>query len=243
MWQHFFAQGFTRPVDDMGPHNPSTHPEVLERLAKEFVASGYDLRQLIRWICATDAYQRTSIMGRSNASDDPAGGAAPLFSRVYLRPMTAEELYDSLLVATRARLSARTDWSDAGRRRREWVNQFVISYGTEENDEATTLAGTVSQALLMMNDPVVEAALRVEPGTLLYDVQHDTGDAGAKIRRLCRSTLSRNPSESELSAAGRHLRSADQGALTDRERQRADARALQDVMWAFLNANEFALVH
>src|SRR5690606_29601923 len=35
-WAHFLGYGFTRPVDDMGEHNPPTHPEVLERLAKEF---------------------------------------------------------------------------------------------------------------------------------------------------------------------------------------------------------------
>ena len=29
-WQHFFGYGFTRPVDDMGPHNPPSNPEVLE---------------------------------------------------------------------------------------------------------------------------------------------------------------------------------------------------------------------
>ncbi len=49
-WQHFFGHGFTRPVDDMGPHNGPNVPEVLNRLTQEFIASGYDLKKLIGWI-------------------------------------------------------------------------------------------------------------------------------------------------------------------------------------------------
>ena len=78
MWQHFFGYGFTRPVDDMGPHNPPSNPEVLDRLTDEFIASGYDLKQLCRWICLTDAYQRTSVLRPENRSDDPANGAPPV---------------------------------------------------------------------------------------------------------------------------------------------------------------------
>ena len=243
MWQHFFGHGFTHPVDDMGPHNAPIHPDVLNRLAKEFVASGYDLKQLIRWICATDAYQRASTLEAANAFDDPANGAAPLFSRVYLKPLTAEELYDSLLVATRARSSARADWNDAGRRREDWVRQFVYRYATEDNDEAPLPAGSISQALTMMNDPIVDAALAGEPGTLLYDVAHDAGEDAGKIRRLSRSALSRNPTPAELDAALAHLDAARQTAGPKKSRERAVGRAFADIFWAYLNANEFALVH
>ncbi|MDC0273352.1 DUF1549 and DUF1553 domain-containing protein, partial [Planctomycetaceae bacterium] len=48
-WKHFFGFGFTNPVDDMGPHNPASHPELLDRLAREFVASGYDQKRLMKW--------------------------------------------------------------------------------------------------------------------------------------------------------------------------------------------------
>ena len=30
MWAHFLGYGFTKPIDDMGPHNPPTHPELLD---------------------------------------------------------------------------------------------------------------------------------------------------------------------------------------------------------------------
>jgi hypothetical protein len=242
-WQHFFGHGFTRPVDDMGSHNAPNNPEVINRLAKEFVASGYDLKRLIRWICATDAYQRASTLEPGNASDDPTAGAVPLFSRVYLKPLTAEQLYDSLLVATRAKSSARTDWNDVGLRREDWVRQFVYSYATEDNDEAALPAGSVSQALTMMNDRIVAGALAIEPGTLLYDVVHDAADDAAKIGRLSRAALSRNPTQAELHAALAYLHEARKAARSDKDREQAAATALADVFWAYLNANEFALVH
>jgi len=242
-WQHFLGYGFTRPVDDMGPHNPPSNPEVLDRLADEFIASGYDLKRLCRWICSTDAYQRTSVFRPENRADDPATGAPAVFSRVYLKPMTAEELYDSLLVATRAKSSARTDWNDAGRRRQDWVRQFVINYGTDENDEATVPAGSVSQALVMMNDSIVRSALAVEPGTFLDDVVHSRASDVTRIRRLCRSALSRDPRPVELNAALEQLRAQVSEAGPEKSRQVAEAEALQDIFWAFLNANEFAFVH
>src|SRR5262249_9400682 len=74
MWCHFFGYGFTRPIDDIGPHNPATHPQLMERLAAEFVNSGYDLKQLIKWIANSDAYQLTSRMTKKNQQDNPAAG-------------------------------------------------------------------------------------------------------------------------------------------------------------------------
>ncbi|MEZ6040515.1 MAG: DUF1549 domain-containing protein, partial [Planctomycetaceae bacterium] len=62
-WGQFFGYGFTRPVDDMGPHNPASHPEILDRLAREFVDHDYDVRWLVRTIISTDPYHLTSQWG------------------------------------------------------------------------------------------------------------------------------------------------------------------------------------
>ncbi len=105
-WAHFFGYGFTRPVDDMGPHVPVSHPKLLDRLAQEFISSGYDVKQLIRWICLSDAYNRGSQFTAKNRSDNPSSGEPALFSRMYVRSMTAEQLYDSLLAASKRILQA-----------------------------------------------------------------------------------------------------------------------------------------
>ncbi len=243
MWAHFFGHAFTHSVDDMGPHNPPTHPQVLNRMADEFVKTGYDLKQLIRVICQTDAYQRTSRFNDSNGIDDPATGADPLFSRVYVKSMTAEQMYDSLIVATKADQAASVDWAKAEQKRQEWLQQFVIAFQTEENDEVTTFDGTIPQALMMMNSELVDTALRAERGTYLDQVVRERSSDTEKIKKLCLSALSRYPTSKEIAAVRKMLR--DQVARRPRgsNSQLAVVTGLQDVFWAYLNSNEFILIH
>ena len=103
MWGHFMGYGFTKPIDDMGPHNPPSHPELVDYLAKRFRDKSHNLKDLITWIVLSKPYALSSRTNSSNAkSDDPLLGESPKFSRFYLRQMKAEELYESLLVATEA---------------------------------------------------------------------------------------------------------------------------------------------
>lgn len=232
MWGHFFGYGFTRPVDDMGPHNPPTHPQVLSRLTEEFIDSGYDLKQLIRWITNTEAYHLTSRFNEDNAVDNPAAGEIPLFSHMYVKSLQAEQLYDSLIVATGAHKSAGSSWADAERKRREWMQQFIVTFDNDENGETTTFDGTIPQALMMMNGELVENALSAKSGSYLNRVLAEPGPDAVKIRKLFLSTLTREPSRKELTAGNRLIRG-----------NRNKLAAYQDLFWALLNSNEFVFNH
>ncbi len=83
MWAHFMSYGFTRPIDDLGPHNQPSHPELLEELAADFRASSYDLKQLILWITMSEPYQLSSKISPSNVKDDPTLGEPPRFTHFY----------------------------------------------------------------------------------------------------------------------------------------------------------------
>ena len=100
LWAHFLGHGFTKPIDDIGPHNPPSHPELLDQLGKSFRDEGFDLKKLMRWIALSEPYSLSSQIGSRNQDDDPSLGAKPMFSRFYMRQMEAEQLYESLLVAT-----------------------------------------------------------------------------------------------------------------------------------------------
>src|SRR5262249_16662095 len=70
MWSPFFGRGFVNPIDDFRPDNPAVCGEALDLLAAEFTKGGYDLKHLIRVICATKAYQRTSDAMPENKEDE-----------------------------------------------------------------------------------------------------------------------------------------------------------------------------
>ena len=232
MWGHFFGYGFTKPVDDMGSHNAPSHPELLERLAAEFVRANYDLKQLVRWICNSEAYNLTSRFNRQNEKDSPAAGEMPLFSHLYLKSMTAEQLYDSLIVATNAHKSGSGSWDQAESRRQRWMQQFVQAFGTDENDESTSFDGTIPQALMMMNGELIQSALACEKGSLLHDVVHEKGNPAEKVKQLYLATLARVPSAKEIQTANRIMKSA-----------KSPLEAFQDLYWALLNSNEFIMNH
>ena len=233
MWGHFFGYGFTHPMDDMGPHNPPTHPEVLRQLAVDFVQSNFDVKHLIRTITSTEAYHRSSVIYRGNERDNPASGSAPSFSRMYVKQMTAEQLYRSLIIATQADQAGAKNNKDADARRDRWLKQFVVTFGTDENDETTTFDGTIPQALMMMNGDLMQKAVGVDPGSLLVQIlQENTSDA-EKIRRLYLVALCRYPSLQELNGLKRVVSTTNSPRLI----------AFQDLFWALLNSNEFMLNH
>jgi hypothetical protein len=234
-WGHFFGYGFTKPVDDMGPHNPPSHPELLAKLTEEFVKHRYDVKHLIRWICNSEAYNLTSAFGKNNKVDNPAAGETPLFSHMYVKSMSAEQLYDSLIVATEAHKSGRSSWAEAEKQRQQWMQQFVVAFDTDENDEATTFNGTIPQALMMMNGPLTENAINTKPGSFLYRVLAARGNDQTRFSKLYLSALSRQPTKNEMAKLTQFFRTR----RTDAER----LAGYQDLYWALLNSNEFIFIH
>jgi hypothetical protein len=232
MWAHFLGYGFTKPVDDIGPHNTPSHPELLDGLGTAFRDAGFDLKRLVRWIVLSEPYGLSSRIASRNQSDDPALGARPMFSRFYMRQMEAEELYESLLVATAADSTLSNARRDQMKQR--WLRQFTTAFGTDENDEATSFNGSIPQALTLMNGELVRRATGAQPGSMLYRVAKDPElDNAERIRYLYQAALGRMPTRQELNISNDLLvvRGGNVG------------EALQDIWWALLNTNEFILNH
>jgi hypothetical protein len=231
-WGHFLGYGFTKPIDDMGPHNAPTHPELLDGLAKDIQKHSYDLRELVRWIVLSEPYGLSSRFNASNRKDDPALGEKPMFSHFYLRQMRAEELYQSLLTATEAHKTVSAEEQE--KQKRTWLGQFVIAFGTDDNAETTTFNGTIPQTLMMMNGDLIKRATSVDQGSFLQRVATNPKLNGkTKIDYLYMAALGRKATNTERSLA-------DQLAVY---RKGDPVAALQDVWWAVLNSNEFILNH
>jgi hypothetical protein len=228
MWGHFLGRGFVHPVDDFGPHNPPSHPQLLDQLGKEFQQSGYDIKKLCRWIMASRAYQLSSVRSKGSEKEEA------LFSAMQLKPMTPEQLFDSLLTATSAHRAGAGD--ENGRKRDAWLRQFLFAFGNDEEEESTSFQGTIPQALMMMNGDLMQEALSGKPGSFLGDVcehgNHQASPGAFMVDSLYLAALSRHPSARELAQAGQYLE-----ACPD------SLQVLQDLFWALLNSNEFILNH
>jgi len=108
---------------------------------------------LVRWICNSEAYNLTSRVNPKNLKskqDNPAAGDVAIFTHVYLKSMSAEQLYDSLIVATGAHKSGSGSWEKAEEetgnhaasvfqitllRSKQWFNEdlLLLSYGSAEH--------------------------------------------------------------------------------------------------------------
>ncbi|MFN6127597.1 MAG: DUF1549 domain-containing protein [Planctomycetota bacterium] len=231
MWAYFLGYGFTKPIDDLGPHNPVSHPELLEKLAKDFRGKSYDLKQLIVWITMSKPYQLTSRSTKDNESDDPTLGEQPKFSHFYTRQMSAEQLYQSLTVATQA--GRRGNLEEQQRRQDDWMRQFVVAFATDEGDETTTFNGSIPQSLMMFNGDLIRDAISLEPGSWLHQLVQNKSNAQEKVQFLFIAGLGRKAKTEELSMATQLMEA----------RKRDVGGMLQDLWWAILNSNEFIFVH
>jgi len=233
LWAHFLGYGFTKPIDDLGTHNPVTHPALLEYLGTELRTNSFNLKELMRWIVLSQPYGLSSRTLESNVKDDPQLGETPKFSRFYLRQMRAEELYESLLVATEAH-KTRGSYEEQEKSKNDWLRQFVIAFGNDEGTETTTFNGTIPQALMMFNGELIKKATSLEKGSFLHRVAADSSvKPPDKINYMFMSGLGRLPNKSEFNAAN----------LLVQRRGGDAAAALQDIWWAVLNSNEFILNH
>ncbi|QEH37897.1 hypothetical protein OJF2_64890 [Aquisphaera giovannonii] len=229
MWAHFHGRGFVNPVDDMGPHNAPVQPEILDKLALEFKSSGYDVKQLIRWITSGRSYHLSSYKPKGADKEDT------LFQVMQLRPMTPEQLFDSLLTATGAHKAGNAQAAD--RKRDAWLRQFTFAFGNDEGEEATNFQGTIPQALMMMNGELMNDALSGKGGSFLEgaveQAQQQSRAPGAYlVNQVYLAALSRLPNRKEADRAVHYL-----------ENHPDSLQVVQDLFWALLNSNEFILIH
>jgi hypothetical protein len=224
-WGQLFGRGFVSPVDDMHDGNAPAHPELVADLAQQFAAHDFDLKYLIRAICNSEAYQRTSKPFGNNGDAPPE-----LFARMTVKPLTPGQLYDSLVEVmgappAGAKGFARKKIARFGpiTPRQVFVNFFSVDEGA---DPLEYQAG-IPQVLRLMNAPAFN-----RPGAVAT-VLRDTKDWKEATEKLYLKVLSRRPTEAELARVGAHLK-------TNATDQR---QGLADVLWALINCSEFAMNH
>jgi hypothetical protein len=177
LWAHFFARGLVHPVDVMQPDNAPSHPEVLALLEEQFKAAGFDPRHVIRAVCRSEAYQRTSRPVEGNAADDK------LLSHMAIKQLTPDQMADALTIATGG-----TPRPPDKNRDRATAGFFT----KEPGDDPREFTHAVPQFLLLMN-----AKDRLRRPNVQFEVDASQDPIDQTIDGLYLTVLSRRPSDTE----------------------------------------------
>ena len=99
IWKHHFGIGLVKTLDNFGKMGtPPTHPELLDWLAREFVRSGWSIKAMHRLMVTSATYRQTSDSDARRARNRHDPGNA-LYSRMPLSRLSADQLYDAMLLA------------------------------------------------------------------------------------------------------------------------------------------------
>ena len=150
-----------------------------------------------------------------------------------MKPMTPEQLFDSLLTATSAHKAER---GNADQIRNQWLGQFTVTFANDEEGESNNFQGTIPQALMMMNGDLMNNATGGKTGSFLADTLEKSRRSRTPalfiVRNLYLAALGRLPSPNELRNASAFL-----GTNPD------SIQVIEDLFWSLLNCNEFVLNH
>jgi hypothetical protein len=228
-WAHLFGRGLVEPVDDLSERNPPSHPEVFRELSGYFIETGFDLRNLLRTLANTQAYQAASVTG----GDDPSADA---FARMLVKTLTPEQFYDSLM---RSSLSS-TGTSNAPTRQNlgsfDVARQTFVAKMQSPSASRLDYDAGVAQVLLLLNGPEVTSATTSPASGLLAALDAPVLSDRERVEILFLATLSREPREQELLQSLARLTRATADNI---ER----STALGDILWALYNSAEFSLNH
>lgn len=228
-WAMVFGRGIVHPVDLMDSKHPPSHPELLDWLTQDFIGHGYDVKRLLGILCNTTAYQLES-RPPARAKTKVPGKTAPVaqpdsFSYALSKPLTAEQLYRSLLTVNALKPDARGNVAGHSEKelRLALVRQFPDLFPAE------TQAG-LQQAMFLANSPLFDSLTSVQPGSLAARLLA-LPDATQRVQGAFQAVFLRAPDALELAECTRYLES------------RAPESGVRQLLWALLTSAEFQLNH
>jgi Protein of unknown function (DUF1549)/Protein of unknown function (DUF1553) len=237
LWKEMFGRGIVEPVGAFDLAKLSTqasHPALLESLADTFVAKGYNLRELLRILALTNAYQFSSHYDGAHPDES-------YFARRQPRRLTAEALVDAIGTATNQRPNLNVQGMSPVNRamklpdpldaRGSQAGRFMNNFGRGDRDDvARSNDSAISQALALMNDRVLTERVKRTPSSTVGILTSTLTDRGQIVERLYLATLSRRPTAEEKRIAVDYL---NDGPLVERA---------EDLQYVLLNSLEFLFV-
>jgi hypothetical protein len=218
LWQHHFGEGIVRTPNNYGKlGQPPTHPELLDWLAREFVAKGWSIKSMHREMMLSAAYQQSSVPDSATLKADPEDLLLGWMKR---RRLEAEAIRDSLLVqaGTLDETIGGPSVRDLNTPRR---TLYITTIRSNRNDYRTLFdaadptaivdqrndSTVAPQALFLMNDPFALAQTKALSERV---IKQGTPDDAGRIDWLYRRLYSRAPSDKEIEIGLTMLKEAQQ---------------------------------
>jgi hypothetical protein len=205
IWQHHFGEGLVRTPSNFGKLGRlPTHSELLDWLARQFVQSGWSVKQMHRLIMLSAAYQQSSEAAPETLRADPDN---LLFSRMNRRRLEAEAVRDNVLAAA-GRLGRkmggpavrdfaaprRTLYLMTIRSDRSGFRPLFDSADSTALVDSRTVSTVAPQALFLLNNPFILAQTKALARRVLAEAKDDR----ARIERAYRLLYARPPLEEEV---------------------------------------------
>lgn len=230
VWAEMLGEGFYMPVDDLGPTRTARYPDAMEVICKNFVASGYDPKWLVRTVANTEAYQRKVQARPASETDLPFVAATPV-------PLRSDIIFSSL-----TQVFDVDDDGMAGRvgkgkskkveKRRPFLQspryQFDSLFGIDPSVPKDEISGNIPQSLMMMNSRTFRAGMAAKGETRLNKILAQHKDNREAIRELYLIVLARDPSPREVEISLAYI---------DDVKNRPES--FEDIMWSLVNSSEF----
>ncbi|MEX0728927.1 MAG: DUF1553 domain-containing protein [Planctomycetaceae bacterium] len=234
-WKHFFGRGIVEPEDDMRATNPPSNPELLDKLAQDFIDSGFDLKHLVRTIVRSSTYQLSSLPNDHNLKDKQN------FSRYYPKRLTAEVLYDAFhqVTATSENFSGQPAGTKAIQLPDPSVGPYFLKvFGQPQADTACecerSQEANLAQSLHLLNSGEVQSKISNGAGRAATLAAAEDRPHEDRVRELYRWVYSREPNADELKIALDHIG----------KQEAANVKiAYEDIVWALINTKEFLFNH
>jgi hypothetical protein len=224
IWGELMGQSFYQLVDDMGPKKEAVLAPVLVRLASSFRATHYDIKSLFRAVLNTRTYQHQLRPGES--ADEHLH-----FAAAYPTRLRADALWDSLV----GLLGPLVPAAVANRPKPGpfamapgLEGLFKIEFGFDPSLKSDEVEGSIPQALLLMNNPLLNQRMKARGNTVLAQILNNNPDNDRALTVVYLRTFARKPTDRERARCHTYI---------DMVGNRADA--FEDILWALVNSTEF----